>query len=221
MAETVRVGVIDSGVNSAHPHIGKVAGGISVAIDGGLHEGFMDRLGHGTAVMAAIQEKAPDADYFAIRIFESSLKTSADALQGALDWCLTNRMDVINLSLGTVNDSYAEMFTAAVARASEQGIVLVAASEANGRPCYPGCLPGVFAVEADPECPRDRCRLIERDGRILIQASGYPRPVPGVPPEHNLQGISFAVANASGLVVRARDRAGRDVHRIIDALKIL
>jgi subtilisin family serine protease len=219
MSEAVRVGVIDSGVNLAHPHIGVIAGGISIAIDGTRHEGFADLLGHGTAVMAAIQEKAPRAQYFAVRIFESALKTSADALQSALDWCLTNRMDVINLSLGTVNPAYEEMFQAAVTRASEQGVVIVAASETNGQPCFPGCLSGVFAVEAEPECPRDQCRVILANGRILIRASGYPRPVPGVPPEFNLQGVSFAVANASGLVVRARDSAGHDVHRILEALK--
>ena len=34
-------------------------------------------------------------------------------------------------------------------------------------------------------------------------ASGYPRPLPGVPPARNLNGISFAVANMSGFVARA------------------
>ena len=37
---------------------------------------FVDVIGHGTAVMAAIQEKAPDAEYFAVRVFHSSLRTT-------------------------------------------------------------------------------------------------------------------------------------------------
>jgi hypothetical protein len=36
--------------------------------------------------------------------------------------------------------------------------------------------------------------------RRIVRASGYPRPIPGVPPERNLKGISFAVANATGLL---------------------
>ena len=36
--------------------------------------------------------------------------------------------------------------------------------------------------------------------RITLRASGYPRPIPGVPPERNLKGLSFAVANATGLL---------------------
>jgi subtilisin family serine protease len=214
--QRVRVAVIDSGVNAGHPHIGAVAGGVSVAIDGSLHEGFSDRLGHGTAVMAAIQEKAPakahEIEYFAVRIFEGVLTTSAEALRGALDWCLESQMDVINLSLGTVNQAHAEMFAAAVGRALQAGAVLVGAREANGKPCYPGCLPGVFAVELDWDCPRSNYRLVGTDGRTVIQSSGYPRPAPGVPAERNLRGISFAVANACGFVVRACTvSGGRDL----------
>jgi len=37
-------------------------------------------------------------------------------------------------------------------------------------------------------------------------ASGHPRPIPGVPKERNLRGISFAVANMTGFVVRACER---------------
>jgi hypothetical protein len=37
-------------------------------------------------------------------------------------------------------------------------------------------------------------------------ASGYPRPIPGVRQERNLSGISFAVANMTGFVVRVCQR---------------
>ena len=36
--------------------------------------------------------------------------------------------------------------------------------------------------------------------RLIARASGYPRPIPGVAPERNLKGISFAVANTTGLL---------------------
>jgi hypothetical protein len=37
---------------------------------------------------------------------------------------------------------------------------------------------------------------------LRLRASGYPRPIPGVPPERNLRGVSFAVANATGVIAR-------------------
>ncbi len=214
----VRVAVIDSGVNPRHPHIARVAGGVCVQADGTIKEGdYIDRLGHGTAVMAAIQEKAPAADYFAVKVFETALRTKAVNLLAALDWCIEQEMDVVNLSLGTTNQAHAEGFARAVANAEETGTLLVAAREIEGQLCYPGCLPGVFSVGLDWSCPRNcfRCEH-QRDGTVYY-ASGYPRSAPGVPRSRNVQGISFAVANMTGFVVRACEVQGRQERGLIRA----
>ena len=44
--------------------------------------------------------------------------------------------------------------------------------------------------------------VVEDDGppRMRVRASGLPRPIPGVPPERNLRGVSFAVANVTGIL---------------------
>src|ERR1700742_1043480 len=79
----VKVAVIDSGVYPAHAHIGRVAGGVAVTPRGEIVTGddaFIDHLGHGTAVMAAIQEKAPDAECWAVKVFDDALKATATAL---------------------------------------------------------------------------------------------------------------------------------------------
>ena len=207
----IRVAVIDSGLNPDHPHIVSVAGGATVGLDGSVEEGaFLDRLGHGTAVTAAIQEKAPAAAYYAVKVFDRELRTSAHALRGALNWCLKSGMDIVNLSLGSTNPANADMFRHIAAKASAAGMLLVSARQAEGVDCYPGCLPGVFAVEADWDLPRDSYTFNHdaTRGTITIRASGYPRPVPGVPPNRNLLGVSFGVANACGFIVQACHEAG-------------
>ncbi|HMA22912.1 MAG TPA: hypothetical protein VKP00_02930, partial [Gemmatimonadaceae bacterium] len=40
-------------------------------------------------------------------------------------------------------------------------------------------------------------------GVSRFSASPYPRPIPGVPQERNLAGVSFAVANVTGFLARA------------------
>lgn len=62
-------------------------------------------------------------------------------------------------------------------------------------------------------CPRDECQVsIDDDGRVRMRASGYPRPIPGVPPDQNVSGLSFAVANASGfLALVLEGRADRGI----------
>ena len=198
----VRVAVIDSGVHVTHPHIGAIAGGISIGLDGALEDGFTDRLGHGTAVMAAIQEKAPGAAYYAVRVFHGSLRASALALYRAIEWCAAERMEIVNLSLGTRNAEHAEGFRQVVEVALAAGVTLVSPREMDGVPCFPGCLPGVLGVSLDEECPRDAYGKRETPEGAVFVASGYPRPAPGIPVERNLQGISFAAANLSGIAAR-------------------
>lgn len=194
----VRVAVIDSGVHLKHPHIGRIAGGITIT-PGGVSSDFTDRIGHGTAVTAAIQEKAPDANIFAVRVFTDALRTTTDNLLRAIDWCIAEKMHIVNLSLGSLNSAYIDRYRDVVARANAADVVLIAAAEAQGQPCYPGCLAGSLSVGLDWDCPRDTYRV---HGGIYL-ASGYPRPIPGVAPQRNLNGISFAVANVTGFAARA------------------
>ena len=198
----VRVAVIDSGVHAAHPHIGGVAGGITIS-DELDSKNYTDIVGHGTAVMAAIKEKAPDADYFAVRVFYTSLRTTIDLLLQAIEWSIANQMDVINLSLGTTNPAHRERFAPLISSALANGPILVSAREADGTPALPGSLPGVIGVELDWDCPREMYYAKPEADGIALVASGYPRSLPGVPRTRNLHGISFAVANATGFVVRA------------------
>lgn len=204
----VVIAVIDSGVHPGHGHIAadRLGPGVMVLSDGAVVEGedvWLDQLGHGTAVTAAIQEKAPDALCVPVRVFRDALKTSAAALIAAMRWSIARRVDVINLSLGSVNAAHRDAFAAVVEEAAAAGVVVVAAGEANGAACYPGSLEGVIAVDVDWDCPRTGYGVRWRGDSPILQASGYPRPIPGVPPRRNLYGVSFAVAQVTGFAARA------------------
>jgi hypothetical protein len=193
----VKIAVIDSGVSVPHPHIATVAGGVTIDERGESLE-FPDAIGHGPAVMAAIMEKAPGAEYFAVRVFQSSLRTRIDFLLRAIEWSIEQRVHLINLSLGTSNPEHAERFAPLIARAAKAGAILISAASA-----LPGSMPGVISVTEDRDCPRDQYRCVRTPERVEFRTSGYPRPIPGVPPERNLNGISFAVANMTGFAARA------------------
>jgi subtilisin family serine protease len=203
IAVPLRIAVIDSGVHAQHPHVNGVAGGVSITPDGREETEYIDRLGHGTAVTAVIREKAPEAEIYAVKVFHDSLATRIESLVHALDWSARNGMHLINLSLGTDNPQHEAVLGAAVERLAGQGIKLIAAYEDSSVRWLPGSIAGVLPVVLDWDCPRDSYRTsMLPDGRTLYHASGFPRPIPGVAPERNLKGISFAVANVTGLIAR-------------------
>ena len=218
----VTVAIIDSGVNVPHPHLPNVAGGVAIDLEGVEHQDFTDRLGHGTAVASAIHEKAPAAEIYAVKVFEDALATSVPTLVRAIDWASERGVRLVNLSLGTPNDFRANELAPAVERAIGRGTIIVSAREHEGRPMYPGCLEGVVGVRLFWDQPRETVApvALESGGSALV-ASGYPRPIPGVPPERNLNGISFAVANATGVLAAAlaASPGRRSAEAAMDALR--
>jgi subtilisin family serine protease len=199
----VMVAVIDSGVHASHPHVGGVSGGFAIREDGTVSDDYVDRLGHGTAVTGAIREKAPAAGILAIKVFWTSLATNVTVLTRAIDEAAARGAAVINLSLGTAEMLHREALQSAVARARGLGAIVVAAYEDDGIRWLPGCLNDVIGVRADWSCPRDTYSIAAGENRAVIATSPFPRDIPGIPRERNVNGVSFAVANASGFVARA------------------
>jgi len=154
-------------------------------------------------VAAAIREKAPGAELFAVRVFERELATTADALALGIRRAAELGARLINLSLGTPNPAHLELLARAVRYAAEREALVVSAHDLDGTTWLPGSLEGVMGVRLDWSVPRGEIRVGQgAPGRVIATASGYPRPIPGVDPERNLKGISFAVANVTGVLAR-------------------
>ena len=186
----IRIAIVDSGIAAGHVHVGPVAGGVSFAGARDRVGDSADHLGHGTAVAGAIRQWAPGADLYAVKVFDQRLSATIETLLQALEWCREQAMDIVNLSLGTANPAHGERFLAVL---GPRPLVISPAS------MLPGSLPDVIGVEADADCRRDAFRHTHG----IFYASPYPRPIPGVPVERNLSGVSFAVANVTGLAARS------------------
>jgi subtilisin family serine protease len=212
----VVVAVLDSGIHGGHPHIGDVRRGTSFVGEREAGD-WLDRIGHGTAVAAAIREKSPGAELLAVRVFDRQLATNANVLAEAIAWSADAGAQLINLSLGTANFANADLLAGAVDHAASRGALVISARSSNDVEWLPGSLPGVVGVVADWTCERDALEVTRRDdGSTLCAASAYPRPIPGVPRERNLSGVSFAVANTTGFLARAVEATGGNA---IEALR--
>jgi len=212
----VTVAVLDSGIHGDHPHVGGVQGGVELTASGDL----VDRIGHGTAVAAAIREKAPAASLLAVKVFDRQLATNVDVLARAIVCAADEGATIINLSLGTANAAHLERLADAVAHATARGALVVSARRANDVDWFPGSLPSVIGVMSDDTLERDEIRVTHEESVWRIHASPFPRPIPNVPRERNLSGVSFAVANTTGFLARAVERSG-SARAAIEALSSL
>jgi subtilisin family serine protease len=161
-ARGVRVGLLDTGVDAAHPvFAGETIEQRSFA-PGGVKAGE-----HGTAVAslmvgraAGFHGAAPGAGLLAADVFGTGpTGGSAEAIARALGWMAQNHIAVINVSLvGPPNLTLEAAVRAVIAK----GVLVVAPVGNDGpsaRPLYPASYPGVIAVTG-----------VDARGRILFEA---------------------------------------------------
>jgi subtilisin family serine protease len=200
----VRIVVVDSGVNPRHSHIGGRIDGANIhrGEDGQVHRGpeFEDTSGHGTAIAAVIRHVAPEADLFALKIFNGALVTTPDVLEGALAYSLQAGARVVNLSLGMEAPQAASSLSGLCRDAARAGIILVASARNGSRGAgVPASYDTVIGVKGDGRLGEDT--LIYRPGDPCeCLASPWPRSLAALPRERNFRGNSFAAARVSGAI---------------------
>lgn len=199
-----RVALVDSGVNRWHSHVRGAVRGCRILLDGEgrvVEDGdFSDPAGHGTAVAGVLRERLPEAELFAVRVFDGRLATypslvARGILRAAVEGC-----SVVNLSLSVDPGPGAGLVVQACEAALEAGCLLVASACAGSPDALPASLPGVVSVRAD-----DRLAFgeIREEGPRRFAASGRPRDLAGLPRAANLWGPSFASARVAAHLARA------------------
>lgn len=148
----VRVGVIDSGIDNDHPAIeGHVRGYISFYEDreGVMHtdtEPHTDAFGHGTACADIIRRLAPECDLYSIKVLGAMLTGKGTAFAAGLRWAIEQRLDVVNLSLGTTKQDYYGLFHELADDAYFKNIMLVTAANNMPVPSFPSLYASVTSV---------------------------------------------------------------------------
>ncbi|WP_137819771.1 S8 family serine peptidase [Pseudomonas sp. 2FG] len=151
MVAELRIGIIDSGHSAAQADQVLVARRFWLA-DDNLQEGAAqpDRLGHGTAVLSAIAERAAAVQFCLAQVFSERWLTSPLQIAAAIYWLMEQDVALINLSLGVRQDR--PLLREACEAAQAAGILLCAASPARGEPVFPASYPGVLRVTGDARC---------------------------------------------------------------------
>ncbi|MBN2454700.1 S8 family peptidase [Candidatus Woesearchaeota archaeon] len=137
--ETVRIGVIDTGVDYEHPEISYRFGsrkGFNF-VDGTMP---LDKNGHGTHVAGVIAGAgcgiATACELYSLKVLDRNGEGNEADTMAAIEWALKNEVDVVNMSLGSPVASRA--LEDICYYAASRGLILVAAAGNNGYgPSYP------------------------------------------------------------------------------------
>ncbi|QJE03404.1 S8 family peptidase [Massilia forsythiae] len=174
----VKIAVIDSGADNRHPDLKRIQNGVDI-IGKNPDSWNQDVLGHGSHCSGVIGGAdptfgihgfAPEAEIHVCKLFPGG---QVSQLIEALDYCIEQQIDVVNLSLGGVSPSPA--LEQRIVRAKQAGIACIAATGNSGGPVqYPAASPNVLAVAAIgkfDEFPRDSYHVetLSTD----VDASGY------------------------------------------------
>ena len=153
----VKVGVIDTGIDLEHPDFaGRLLSGYAF-VDNAFTGGNTptpggrpdDCAAHGTHVAGIIGAKgkvtgvAPDAQLAPYKIFGCQGPTNTELILAALERAFADRMDVVNLSLGTVFEWPNYPTAEAASRLAQRGVVVVASMGNAGAGTFAGSVPAL------------------------------------------------------------------------------
>ena len=215
----VKVGIIDSGIDSQHPDLAANYAGGWDFVEG--DDTPQDALGHGTfiaGIIGAVDDGqgvvgvAPEASLYAYRVLDSSGVGNANTWNlviAALDKAIVDGMDVVNMSFGSLGDPGQDVLDACE-RAAAAGIVLVAAAGNLGNfagtgdnVIFPARYSSAMAVAATTMSD-DRAYFSSTGPDLELAAPGFdiystlPGIFPGFASYGTESGTSFASAHVAG-----------------------
>lgn len=197
----VKIGIIDSGINKVHFEGNKNIRGTFLRKDKKnnlIHsdKNIYDQIGHGNECFKIISSIITDVDYYIVKVFGKELETDIDVLIAAIETCIFEQVDIINISAGIRSDEIPELLRHVCDEAYKNDIIIVAAQHNQGFPCYPAKYEKVISVGTVDLSPGERYRVIE-NGCLEFFTSA----VDLYPPESNWsKSTSFACAKMTGYI---------------------
>jgi len=204
----IKIGVIDTGVDFGHPDLaGSLSRGINLLSRGHAPH---DDNGHGTHIAGTIAARgqlkgmtgvAPRSLIHPVKAFDHNGSAYVSDIILGIEWCVRNRLHIINMSFGMKNRSKALL--GAVNLAYHAGTVIVASSGNDGKRKsidYPARYAQTISVGATNKLRRV-AQFSNRGAYIDIYAPGDKIHSAWLSGKyHEMSGTSMATSHVSGAI---------------------
>jgi subtilisin len=138
----VRVAILDTGIDVNHPDLSKNIRGGYNALTGQDSRNFQDDNGHGTHMAGVIAARinrlgivgaGHQAQIVAVKVLDQDGRGRLSDLINGLGWVRSNKINVVNMSLGFAEDS--PLLELAIQHLYEAGMIMVASAGNGGTTC--------------------------------------------------------------------------------------
>ena len=164
-----------------------------------------DENGHGTIVRNIIDKYLDKCDeVITLKILNKDLKGNSIALINAIQFCIENKIDLINISLGTINEKYKEKLHRLIKKAIQNGIIVVAAEHNDGLKSYPANFQQVIGVrEQRKSLLRHRITYDHRTNFFQVGLKKIPLKILwGLKKVYFTRGSSFMAPHVTGVIIK-------------------
>ncbi|MCX7923052.1 MAG: S8 family serine peptidase [Clostridia bacterium] len=147
----VHIGIIDDGVNE-NLYDTELIHNIEITQELKIYrrEKYNSyKKSHGTICAGIIKKYSPEAKLSSIKILSDSGTGIREQLVKAIEWCIDNNINLINMSLGTIDFRDFDILKDSINCAYKKGIIIVAASNNKDVVTYPSSFSNVIGVKCD------------------------------------------------------------------------
>jgi subtilisin family serine protease len=129
----VKVAIVDSGIDTEHPALkGKIKASYQAIPENGQivfkESTSGDQAGHGTACAGIILSMAPEVEIYSIKVLGPTGSGTGEMFLMGVDFAIKQKMQVVNLSLGTTKRDFWMPMRELLDRAYRERVMLVAAA---------------------------------------------------------------------------------------------
>lgn len=148
----IKVAVVDDGVNEKLYDIGRLDYNIEITNKLEiLHRKEYNKYlpSHGTICAGIIKKYAPEASLSSIKILNDRRKGLCEQLVEAIKWCVSKKIRIVNLSVGTAFYMDRNRLKSIINYAVKNGTIIIAAYNNEDIITYPASFSNVISVKCD------------------------------------------------------------------------
>lgn len=148
----IHIAIVDDGVNEGYFDSLCLKHNVIITEDLNIMERFgydKYKISHGTICAAIIKKYCSTAKLSSVKILNENMRSNVWRLINAIKWCIYNKVDIINLSLGSVYSKDKSLIKKIIDKAYNNGLIVVAAKSNDDIETYPACFNNVLGVKSD------------------------------------------------------------------------